>query len=136
MKGRKVHALVDTEGLPLRVIVHSAGVQDRDGAALVIDRIRQRFNWLELIWADAGYNARQVEAAVAKQPALRVEIVKRPDDMKGFIVLPRRWVAERTFSWFGRNRRLAKDYENLADTLAAFITLACIQLALRRLARA
>ncbi len=136
MKGRKVHALVDTEGLPLRVIVHSAGVQDRDGAALVIDRIRQRFNWLELIWADAGYNARQVEAAVAKQPALRVEIVKRPDGMKGFIVLPRRWVAERTFSWFGRNRRLAKDYENLADTLAAFITLACIQLALRRLARA
>ncbi len=135
VKGRKVHALVDTEGLPLRVIVHSAGVQDRDGAALVIDRIRQRFNWLELIWADAGYNARQVEAALAKQPALRVEIVKRPDGMKGFIVLPRRWVAERTFSWLGRNRRLAKDYENLAHTLAAFITLACIQLALRRLAR-
>jgi transposase len=53
--------------------------------------------------------------------------------MKGFVVLPRRWVAERTFSWFGRNRRLAKDYENLADTLAAFITLACIQLAIRRL---
>ncbi len=136
VKGRRVHALVDTEGLPLRVIVHSAGVQDRDGAALVIDRIRQRFNWLELIWADAGYNARQVEAALAKQPALRVEIVKRPDDMKRFIVLPRRWVAEPTFSWFGRNRRLAKDYQNLADTLAALITLACIQLVLRRLARA
>ena len=66
---------------------------------------------------------------------LRVEIVKRPDDSSGFIVLPRRWVVERTFSWFGRNRRLAKDYQNLADTLAAFITLACIQLALRRLAR-
>ena len=63
------------------------------------------------------------------------EIVKRPDDSSGFIVLPRRWVVERTFSWFGRNRRLAKDYENLADTLAAFITLACIQLAVRRLAR-
>lgn len=127
--------MVDTEGLPLRVIVHSAGVQDRDGAALVLNRIRQRFNWLELIWADAGYKARQVDAAVAKQPPLRMEIVKRSDDMKGFVVLPRRWVAERTFSWFGRNRRLAKDYENLADTLAAFITLACIQLALRRLAR-
>ena len=136
MKGRKVHALVDTEGLPLRVIVHSAGIQDRDGAALVVDSIRQRFNWLELIWADAGYNAHQVQAAVAKQPPLRVEIVKRSDNMKGFVVLPRRWVVERTFSWFGRNRRLAKDYENLADTLAAFITLACIQLALRRLARA
>ena len=111
------------------------GVQDRDGAALVFDRIRQRFNWLELVWADGGYNARQVEHAVAAQPPLRVEIVKRPDDSSGFIVLPRRWVVERTFSWFGRNRRLAKDYENLADTLAAFITLACIQLAVRRLAR-
>jgi transposase len=136
VKGRKVHALVDTEGLPLRVVVHSAAIQDRDGAALVLDRIRQRFNWLELIWADGGYTARQVELAAAKQPPLRVEIVKRPDDCSGFIVLPRRWVVERTFSWFGRNRRLAKDYENLADTLAAFITLACIQFALRRLARA
>ena len=75
------------------------------------------------------------EAAVAKVALLRMEIVKRSDDMKGFVVFPRRWVAERTFSWFGRNRRLAKDYENLADTVAAFITLACSQLAIRRLAR-
>ena len=136
VKGRKIHALVDTEGLPLRVVVHSAAIQDRDGAALVFDRIRQRFNWLELVWADGGYNAGQVKRAAAAQPPLRVEIVKRPDDSSGFIVLPRRWVVERTFSWFGRNRRLAKDYENLADTLAAFITLACIQIAIRRLARA
>lgn len=135
VKGRKVHALVDTEGLPLRIIVHSAGIQDRDGAALVLEKIRRRFNWLELVWADGGYNAHQVQAAAAKAAPLRVQIVKRSDDMKGFVVLPRRWVVERTFSWFGRNRRLAKDYENLADTLAAFITLACIQLAIRRLAR-
>ena len=72
--------------------------------------------------------------AVAKSPGLRLEIVKRSDDLKGFVVLPRRWVVERTFSWFGRNRRLAKDYENLADTLAAFVTLAAIQFGLRRLA--
>ena len=136
VKGRKIHALVDTEGLPLRVVVHSAAIQDRDGAALAFDRIRQRFNWLELVWADGGYNAGQVKRAAAAQPPLRVEVVKRPDDSSGFIVLPRRWVVERTFSWFGRNRRLAKDYENLADTLAAFITLACIQIAIRRLARA
>ena len=136
VKGRKVHVLVDTEGLPLRVVVYSAAIQDRDGAALVFDRIRQRFNWLELVWADGAYNARQVESVVASQPPLRVEIVKRPDASSGFIVLPRRWVVERTFSWFGRNRRLAKDYENLADTLVAFITLACIQSAVRRLARA
>lgn len=133
VKGRKIHALVDTLGLPMRVVVHSAGIQDRDGAGLVLDKIRNRFPWLELVWADGGYNARQVDQAVAKVPALRVEIVKRSDDMTGFIVLPRRWVVERTFSWFGRNRRLAKDYENLADTLLAFVTLASIQLALRRL---
>lgn len=136
VKGRKLHALVDTEGFPLRVIVHSAGIQDRDGAALVLDKIRQQFNRLELVWADGGYNARQVNDAVAKQPGLRIEIVKRSDDMKGFVVLPRRWVVERTFSWFGRNRRLAKDYENLAATLATFVLLAAIQLGIRRLARA
>lgn len=135
MKGRKIHVLVDTEGLPIRVVIHSAGIQDRDGAALVLDKIRNRFPWLELVWADNGYNAWQVEAAVAKVPVLRLEIVKRSDDLKGFVVLPRRWVVERTFSWFGRNRRIAKDYENLAKTLAAFVTLACIQIAIRRLAR-
>ena len=69
-------------------------------------------------------------------PGQRIEIVKRSDDIKGFVVLPRRWVVERTFSWFGRNRRLNKDYENLADTLLAFVTLAAIQLGVRRLARA
>jgi putative transposase len=134
VKGRKLHALVDTEGFPLRVIVHSAGIQDRDGAALVFDKIRQRFNWLELVWADNGYNAWQVNNAIAANPGLRIEIVKRSDDMKGFVVLPRRWVVERTFSWFGRNRRLNKDYENLADTLLAFVTLAAIQFGIRRLA--
>ena len=136
VKGGKIHALVDSEGLPMRVVVHSAAIQDRDGAGPVLDKIRRRFPWLELIWADGGYKAWQVEAAVAKMPPLRMEIVRRSDDMKGFVVLPRRWVVERTFSWFGRNRRLAKDFENLAETLATFVTLASIQLALRRLARA
>ena len=105
------------------------------GAALVLDKIRNRFPWLELVWADNGYNAWQVAAAVAKVPVLRLEIIKRSDDLKGFAVLPRRWAVERTFSWFGRNRRIAKDYENLGLTLAAFVTLACIQIAIRRLAR-
>jgi transposase len=136
VKGRKIHALVDSEGLPMRVVVHSAAIQDRDGAGFVLDKIRRRFPWLELIWADGGYNAWQVDDAVAKVPPLRMEIVKRSDDMKGFVVLPRRWVVERTFSWFGRNRRLAKDFENLAATPGAFVALASIQLALRRLARA
>jgi transposase len=136
VKGRKILALVDSEGLPMRVVVHSAEIQDRDGAGLVLDKIRRRFPWLELIWADGGYNAWQVDAAMAKVPRLRLQIVKRSDDIKGFVVLSRRWVVERTFSWFGRNRRLAKDFENLAETLATFVILASIQLALRRLARA
>ena len=136
VKGRKLHALVDVEGLPLRVIVHSAGIQDRDGAALVLDKIRQRFPWLELVWADArlqrspGQRRRRADrrGSGSKSSSARTT-------SKGFVVLPRRWVVERTFSWFGRNRRLAKDYENLADTLAAFVTLAAIQFAIRRLAR-
>jgi putative transposase len=99
-------------------------------------KIRHRFPWLKLIWADGGYNAWQVDAAVAKASLLLIEIVQRSDDRNGFVVLPRRWVVERTFSWFGRNRRLAKDFENVAETLASFVTLASIQLALRRLARA
>jgi transposase len=76
------------------------------------------------------------DAAVAKVPRLRLAIVKRSDDMKGFVVPPRRWVVERTFSWFGRNRRLARDFENLTKTLGAFVALASVQLSLRRLARA
>jgi transposase len=100
-KGRKICALVDTEGLPMRVVVHSAAIQDRDGRVgsrteSVLDKIRRRFPWLELIRADGGYNARQVEAAVAKMPVLRMEIVKRSNDTSGFVVLPRRWVVERT----------------------------------------
>jgi transposase len=135
VKGRKIHALVDTQGLPLRVVIHSAGVQDHNGAALVLDKIRNSFPWLELLWADSGYNAHQVSAGLAKVPSLRIEIIKRSDAIKGFAVLPRRGVIERTFSWFGRNRRLAKDWENLATTLQAFVALATIQIAIRRLAR-
>ena len=91
---------------------------------MVLDKIRRCFPWLELIWADGGNNEWQVDAAANANR-------KRSDDMKGFVVLPRRWVVERTFSWFGRNRRLAKDFENLGDTLATFVALASIQLALK-----
>jgi transposase len=101
VRSRKIHALVDSKGLPMRVVVHSASIQDRDGAGLVLNKIRRRFPWLELIWADGGYNAWQVDAAVAKVPPLRMEIVKRSDDAKGYVVVPLGWVVERTFSWFG-----------------------------------
>jgi transposase len=120
----------------LRHSSRTAAIQDRDGAGLVLDNIRRRFPWLELIWADGGYNAWQVDVAVAKVPPLRTEIVKRSENMKGVVVLPRRWVVERTLSRFGRNSCLAKDFENLTKPLGAFVALASIQLALRRLASA
>ncbi len=133
-KGRKRHLLTDTLGLPLRVVVHSASIQDRDGAALVLEGLRSRCPHLELVCADAGYLAHQVNEAVATVPGLRIEIVKRSAP-KGWELLPRRWVIERTFSWFGRNRRLAKDYEGIVEVALAFIHLATIQLLVRRLAR-
>ena len=134
LKGRKIHSLVDTLGLPIRLVIHSAGIQDRDGAALLFKTIKLRFPWLACVFADTGYNAQQTyEAAGAN--ALRLEIVRRNPNAVGFEVIKRRWVVERTFSWFGRNRRLAKDFENLASTLLAFVTLAAIQFGIRRLAR-
>ncbi len=134
LKGRKIHSLVDTLGLPIRLVIHSAGIQDRDGAALLFEKIKPRFPWLNCVFADTGYNAQQTyEAAGAN--ALRLEIVRRNPNAVGFEIIKRRWVVERTFSWFGRNRRLAKDFENLASTLLAFVTLAAIQFGIRRLAR-
>ena len=135
IKGRKLHALVDTEGLPMRIVVHSAGI-----AGSRWRRAGPCPHPTTLPLAGTGLGRWRLrrspsQSGVAAIPALRVEIVKRTDDVKGFMVLPRRWVVERTFSWFGRNRRLAKDYENLADTLAAFVTLAAIRLALRQFAR-
>ena len=135
VKGRKIHALVDTLGLPIRLVVHSAAVQDRDGAALLLHKVRQRFPWLQCVFADSGYDARQTYAAAAANHPLRLEVVRRNPRAVGFEVVKRRWVVERTFSWFGRNRRLAKDYEILAATLQHFVILAAIQVGIRRLAR-
>jgi transposase len=133
INGRKRHLLTDTLGLPLRLVVHPAGIQDRDGLGLVCARIRRRFPWLELVFADAGYQG-EVAARAAARERLRLEIVKRPRDAEGFHLLPRRWVIERTFAWLGRNRRLAKDFERLLDTTTAMAVLAIIQLLMRRLA--
>ena len=133
INGRKRHLRTDTLGLPLRLVVHSASVQDRDGLRLVCARIRKRFPWLEHLFADAGYQG-EVAACAAARERLRIEIVKRPREADGFHLLPRRWVIERTFAWLGRNRRLAKDFERLIDTTTAMAALAIIQLLMRRLA--
>jgi hypothetical protein len=118
----------------LHVIVHSAGIQDRDGAVLVLDKIRQRSPWLELIWADAGTNAPQVKDAWPDRRGSGSKSSSAPTTSKASSSCPGDGSSSEP-SWFGRNRRLAKDYENLAETLAAFVTLAAIQFAIRRLAR-
>jgi putative transposase len=135
VKGRKRHIIVDTLGLLLAVVVHSAKVQDRDGAKLVLAKLSGRFPRLKLLWADGGYAGQLVEWVLAFGGWV-LEIVKRPEGAKGFQVLPRRWVVERTLAWLGRYRRLSKDYEALPQTSEAFIYIAMIHLMLRRLAPA
>ena len=133
VSGRKRHLLTDTLGLPLRLVVHPANLQDRDGLGLVCARIRRRFPRLQHLFADAGYQG-EIALCAAARERLRLEIVRRPRDAAGFHLLPRRWVIERTFAWLGRNRRLAKDFERLIDTTTAMAVLAIIQMLIRRLA--
>jgi putative transposase len=133
VNGRKRHILVDTLGLLLIVVVHAANIQESDGAKLVLRRAIGRFPRLRRIWADQGYKAHFVEWARAVGGWV-VDIVVRPEGVKGFRVLPRRWVVERTFAWLGRCRRLSKDYEGLPETSEAWIRIAMIHLMLKRLA--
>ena len=132
MTGRKRHIVVETLGLLVAVVVHPADIQDRDGAKLVLAKLRGRLPRLRLIWADAGYAGRLV-TWVQVQTGWRLAIVRRPRGHQRFAVLPRRWVVERTFGWLGRSRRLSKDYEALPASAEAWIYLAMIQLMLRRL---
>ena len=134
INGRKRHISVDTIGLILAVVVHSAAIQDRDGAKLVIARLAGLFPRLKLIWADGGYAGQLVEW-VKNAYQLTLEIVKKPDGATGFSVLPRRWVVERTLAWLGRCRRLSKDYEQLTESSECMVQLAMIALMGRRMAR-
>lgn len=120
-------------GLIIAVTVHIASIQDRDGAKKLLSKVRDRLPRLRLIWADGGYRGKLI-GWVMTHCNWVLEIVKRSDDVKGFKVLPRRWVVERTFGWLGRSRRLSKDYERLTDTGEAMIYITMINLMLRRLA--
>ena len=161
--GRKRHLLVDTEGLVLAARVHSARVPDQDGIGLLLEQVRGRFASLSHLWVDAGYQGRGKKWA-EEVMGLSVEVVRKPPKPipekvaevwarewakegkkvdweklmppKGFRVLPRRWVVERTFAWIGHNRRMAKDYERLCATGEAFVYAAMTRLMVRRLARA
>ena len=135
VKGRKRHILTDTLGLMIEAVVHTADIQDRDGGPLVLKSIRGRFPWLSHIFADGGYAGDQFAGKVAKTGKWSIEIIKRSDAAKGFVLLPRRWVVERTFAWLGRNRRLAKDFETSIESATAWLFLASVQLLTRKAAK-
>jgi putative transposase len=134
IKGRKRHILTDTQGFLVGAVVHTADIQDRDGAPDVLARIRYSFPWLRHVFADGGYAGRKLRTALTKIGKWTIQIIKRSDRAKGFEVLPRRWVVERTFAWLNRNRRLAKDFERTIESATAWLFMASIQLLTRRLA--
>lgn len=134
INGRKRHIAVDTLGLLLVVLVTPASVQDRDGAHSLLGLVRERFSTISLVWADGGYAGRLV--IWAKQVLhLTVTVVKRSDDTTGFVVLPRRWVVERTFGWLLRHRRLVRDYERRPDHHEAMVLWATVSIMTRQLTR-
>ena len=133
--GRKRHIVTDTNGLLLAVHVHPANVQDVHGAVPLLERLRQRFPKLRHVFADRIYRGGQLVNALSHCGPWTIEIVERPPGVKGFQLLPRRWVVERTFAWFGRCRRLAKDFEGSAATEVAWLLVAHLRLLTRRLAR-
>ena len=131
IKGRKRHALVDTDGRALEVQVQPASVQDRDGAPSVLKASSARFPFIQTVFADGAYAGEKV----ANATSIVVQIVRRLADQVGFQVLPRRGVVERFFAWINRNRRLAKDFEGTIASATAFLYAACVMLLTRRLAR-
>ena len=132
IKGRKRHALVDTDGRPLLLEAHPANIQDRDGGSTLLQASRPVFPFIDRVFADAAYDHERVTAATR----IVVEIVRKLPDQVGFVVLPRRWVVERFFAWISRNRRLAKDFEATIASAKAFLYAASVMLLTRRLARA
>jgi putative transposase len=137
VKGRKRHIFVDTLGLLLGVVITAASVQDPEGAMQVLAVLRHHFSRLRLLWADQAYRGDLGAWLWGLRPwrKVRLGIVKRPEGTKGFLLLPKRWIVERTFAWLARYRRLSKDYEYLTQTSEAMIRAAMIHLMVRRLAR-
>jgi transposase len=118
----------------MHAIVHAADIQDRDGGALLMATLFGMFPFLLKLYADGGYQGPVFQRAMQKiMSGVNVEIVKRSDTAKAFVVLPKRWIVERTLAWLGRCRRLARDWENFNQKALAFLRLASIRLMLRKL---
>jgi putative transposase len=135
IKGRKRHILVDTLGIVLAVVVTSAAVDDAAAAPALFQKLtRKEYPRLEIVWGDTKYHNYELYAWKKRHRSLtwELQIVTRPQDAKGFVLLPKRWVAERTFAWLGRSRRLSKDYERRTDSSEAMVQLASINTLLRR----
>ena len=135
VQGRKRHVVVDTCGHLLRVWVHAADLQDRDAAHRWLALVQEAVPSLRHLWADGSYAGALVDWA-AERLELTIDIVKKLADQQGFVVLPRRWVVERTLAWFTRCRRLTRDFEYWPECSEAWLYLASIRLLVRRLARA
>ena len=134
--GRKRHVLVDTQGNILALKVTTADVQDRDGAKLLLNVLTMAFGWLMLIWADGGYAGKLIEhvAEIPRHRRVKLEIVRRSDDVKGFKVVPKRWIVERTFGWLIQSRRLIRDQEVKIEHSEAMIYLSMSKRMLARIA--
>lgn len=136
IKGRKRHIVTDTVGFLVGLMVHSAGIQDRDGAPDVLKKVAARYPFLRHVFADGGYAGPKLHAALQSAGRWTVQIVKRSDTAQGFELLPRRWVVERTLAWLGRCRRLSKDWEKTVASAEAWLLIAHIRRVTRHLARA
>jgi len=131
VKGRKRHALVDTDGRAVMLQIHTADIQDRDGAVPLLTASRRPFPFIECVFADSAYSGETVATATS----IVIEVVRRNPDQIGFAVLPRRWVVERFFAWITRNRRLWRDTEATIKSATAFLYAAASLILIRRLAK-
>ena len=136
VRGRKRHMVTDTQGFLLAVLVHAANIQDNHGAVPLLGSLRESFPKLRHIFADRVYRGEQLRNAIAAFGRWTIEIVTRSERVGTFKPKPKRWVIERTFAWFGRNRRLAKDFERTIASAQAWFLIASVRLLSRRLARA
>ena len=136
VKGRKRHVAVDTLGLPIECQITAASVQDRDALAPLLEAVHRNSPWVKMSFVDGGYQGDEAQRAAFEASRISITVVKRTDtQIKGFVVLPKRWVVERTFGWINRARRLAKDFEATIESSLAWLLLALAFLLIRRLAR-